>query len=124
MGASLSAGIGEEVLFRLFFISFWVWLISGVLLRHRRPGAVFAGVTGASALAFTAAHLPAVMLLMGLDSVGEIPPWLAVELLLLNGSMSVLAAVFMKWWGILAAVGLHFWTDIGWHVAWGLAQGG
>jgi len=31
--ASAVAGIGEELIFRLFFISFWVWLISYVILR-------------------------------------------------------------------------------------------
>ena len=30
--ASAVAGIGEELIFRLFFISFWVWLISYVIL--------------------------------------------------------------------------------------------
>ena len=39
--ASLTAGIGEELLFRLFFISFWVWLISHVILRRRWQNQVF-----------------------------------------------------------------------------------
>lgn len=33
--ASITSGIGEEIIFRLFFISFWVWLISCVILRNR-----------------------------------------------------------------------------------------
>jgi hypothetical protein len=124
VGASLTAGIGEEVLFRLFFISFWVWLISGVLLKGRRRQGVFVGVTAASALLFTVAHFPAVMLLLGLGSVDAIPPLFAAEMLLLNGALAVLAAVFLQKWGILAAAGLHFWTDVGWHVVWGSLGGG
>ncbi|HSW30140.1 MAG TPA: CPBP family glutamic-type intramembrane protease [Longimicrobiales bacterium] len=123
LGASLTAGIGEEVLFRLFFISLWVWLVSHVLLRGRAQGRVFAAVTAVSALAFTVAHTPAVMYLMGLERVGDIPPALAVELFLLNGSLSVIAAVFLRSRGVLAAVGVHFWTDVGWHVLWGLVGG-
>ena len=37
----------------------------------------------------------------------------------MNGSLSVVAASFMRRWGILAAVGVHFWTDVVWHVLWG-----
>jgi hypothetical protein len=33
--AAVSAGIGEEIIFRLFFISFWTWLIGKVILRGR-----------------------------------------------------------------------------------------
>ena len=33
--ASLSAGIGEEMIFRLFFISFWTWLGGKVILRGK-----------------------------------------------------------------------------------------
>ena len=33
--ASVSAGIGEEILFRLFFISLWTWLVGKLLLRGR-----------------------------------------------------------------------------------------
>ena len=39
--ASVSAGIGEEVLFRLFFISFGVWLISQVVLKNRYQNHIF-----------------------------------------------------------------------------------
>jgi len=39
--ASLSAGIGEEIMFRLFFISFWVWLISNMILRRKCESQVF-----------------------------------------------------------------------------------
>lgn len=124
LGASLTAGIGEEILFRLFFVTFWVWLVSEVLLRGRARGAVFAGVTAVSAVLFTVAHAPAVMFLFGLQGVRDIPAALALQLLLLNGSLSVFAAHFLRTRGFLAAAGVHFWADVGWHVVWGLASGG
>jgi len=123
LGASVTAGIGEEVLFRLFFISLWVWLISRVLLDGRAGNVVFGVVTGASAVLFTVAHFPAVMLLMGVETVRGIPWVFSVEMLLLNGTLGVAAALFMRRWGILAAMGLHFWTDVGWHVVWGALVG-
>ena len=119
LGAAVSAGIGEEVVFRLFFISFWTWLVSSVLLKGRRAKEVFALATAASAVLFTVAHFPMVMLLMGMESIADIPVGFGAEMLLLNGSLAVAAAIFMRRWGILAAVGLHFWTDVGWHVVWG-----
>jgi len=120
LGASVTAGIGEEVVFRLFFISFWVWLVSRILLRGRAVNIVFAVATAMSAVLFTVAHLPMVMLLMGIETVREIPWVLAVELLMMNGTLSVVAALFMRRWGIVSSMGLHFWTDIGWHVVWGV----
>lgn len=124
LGASLTAGIGEEVLFRLFFIPFWVWVVSGVLLRGRAFEPVFLAVTGASAVAFTVAHVPAVMILMDVARPSDLPPALAAQLLLLNGSLSVAAALLLRRRGFLAAVGVHFWADVGWHVLWGLASTG
>jgi len=117
--ASIIAGIGEEVLFRLFFVVFWVWLLSHVVLRKRKLDAVFGAVTAVSALLFTAGHVPGVMHAFGLVQLRDMPPALAAELLVLNGSLSVVAALFMRRWGILAAVGVHFWTDVVWHVLWG-----
>jgi len=40
--ASISAGIGEETMFRLFFISFWTWLVARLLLRGWIAGVLFA----------------------------------------------------------------------------------
>ena len=33
--ATVAAAIGEEMIFRLFFISFWTWLVGKVILRGR-----------------------------------------------------------------------------------------
>jgi hypothetical protein len=45
---------------------------------------------------------------------------LLIEMILLNGVLSLLAAHYFKKYGFLAPVGVHFWTDILWHVIWGL----
>jgi hypothetical protein len=117
--ASLSAGIGEEIIFRLFFISFWVWIISSLILKGKSRNTVFWVITGISALAFSAGHLPAVMVLYHLQ-LADLSPLLYAEIIILNGAVSLFAAYYMRKYGFLAAVGIHFWCDIVWHVIWGL----
>lgn len=120
--ASISAGIGEEIMFRLFFISFWTWLVSKIILRGRWQTQVYAVVSVFSALAFGMSHLPAVMFLQGWTSMSQVPIMLLVEIILLNGVLALFAAYYFRKYGFLAAVGIHTWADIVWHVLWGLMQ--
>ncbi|MBA7563476.1 CPBP family intramembrane metalloprotease [Candidatus Atribacteria bacterium 1244-E10-H5-B2] len=118
--ASVTAGIGEEVIFRLFFISFWVWLISYVILKKRWQNQIFWVVSIFSALAFALGHFPSVMILFDLNTIQEIPFALISEIIFLNGVISIFTAYYFRKYGFLAAVGIHFWTDIIWHVIWGM----
>jgi len=118
--ASAAAGIGEELIFRLFFISFGVWLISYLLLKGKWQNQIFWIVAFLSALAFALGHLPSMMLLLDFKTVGEIPPVLMSEIILLNGVLSLFAAYYLRKFGFLAAVGIHFWADVVWHVIWGV----
>ena len=120
LAASAAAGIGEELIFRLFFISFGVWLISYVLLKGKWQNQIFWIVAVLSALAFALGHLPSMMLLLDFKTVGEIPPALMSEIILLNGVLSLFAAYYFRKFGFLAAVGIHFWADVVWHVIWGV----
>ncbi len=117
---SISAGIGEEIIFRLFFISLWVWLISHVILKKKWQNQVFWIIAGISALAFAVGHVPSVMFLFGYKTINDIPLALLTEIILLNGVVSIFAAYYFRKFGFLAAVGIHFWTDIVWHVIWGV----
>ncbi len=117
---SLTAGIGEELIFRLFFISFWVWLISHVILKKRWQNQVFWIVAILSALTFAVGHIPSMMILFGLNTVSEIPLALMSEIILLNGVVSLFAAYYFRKFGFLAPVGIHFWADVIWHVIFGL----
>ncbi len=118
--ASATAGIGEEILFRLFYISFWVWLVSRVVLRGKGQETVYIVVAILSGVAFAAAHLPSLMFLYGWQSLAQIPVLVLVQIFLLNGLIGVLAALSMRKYGFLAAVGIHFWADVVWHVLYGL----
>jgi len=118
--ASATAGIGEEILFRLFFVSFWMWLVSFVIFRKKFQNQIFWIVAIISGAAFGIAHLPALMVMTELSSAAQVPVALWAELILLNGVVGVLAAYYFRKYGFLAAVGIHFWCDVIWHVIRGL----
>jgi hypothetical protein len=118
--AALSAGIGEEMLFRLFFISFWTWLVGKVILRGRGLTIVYWVFSTFSAFAFAASHIPSLMIILGVSSPSQFSPVLWFEIFLLNGVISIFAAYYFKKYGYLAPVGIHFWADIVWHMLWGL----
>ncbi len=118
--ASLSAGIGEEMLFRLFFISFWTWLIGKLILRGRGLSIVYWVVAFFSAIAHGASHTPTAMILFGVNSPALLPPLLLAEIILMNGILSIFAAYYFKKFGLFAPMGIHFWADIVWHTIWGI----
>jgi hypothetical protein len=118
--ASATAGIGEEIIFRLFYVSFWVWLLSRVLLRGKGQNAVFVLMAIFSAVAFAGSHLPTVMFLYGWQTMTQVPPVVLVELILMNSLIAIFAAFLMRKYGFLAAVGIHFWADVVWHVLYGM----
>ena len=118
--ASASAGIGEETIFRLFFISFFYWLFCKVFFNDRFSNLIFWLVAIFSAIAFASGHLPSAMMLLGLEEINEIPTVILIEIFLLNGVLSIICAHYFRKYGFLAAVGVHFWTDIIWHVIYGL----
>jgi membrane protease YdiL (CAAX protease family) len=117
---SIIAGIGEEIVFRLFFISFWLWLISSLILKGKGKSPIFWIITTFSAIVFAIGHLPSVMSSFGFTSIIQIPSMLLIEVILLNGVLSFFAAYYFRKYGFLAAVGIHFWTDLVWHVIFGL----
>ena len=118
--ASISAGIGEEIIFRLFFVSFWTWLVGKVILRGRGLTIVYWIVATFSAIAFAAGHLPSLMIILGATDPAQLSPVLLLQVFLLNGLISFIAAYYFKKYGFLAPVGVHFWADVVWHVLWGL----
>lgn len=118
--ASATAGIGEEIVFRLFMLTFWLFLFN---LIFRRSGVSTLKKWAANviaALAFAAAHIPSAMFLLGATTVNEIPTPIMIELMLLNSVVALIAGDRLMRVGLVAAVGVHFWTDIVWHVIYPL----
>ena len=114
--ASATAGIGEEIIFRLFFISFWLWLVSYVLLKNRWKNLIFWILLVISALVFSAGHFYSMMIILGFTSITQIPLVFLAELVFLNSLLGIFSGYFFRKFGFLTAVGVHFWTDIVWLV--------
>ena len=73
-----------------------------------------------AALAFGAAHFPSVMILLNVNDPSQLSPALIVYILLLNGVLGLVAGYKMIKDGLVAAMGIHFWADVVWHVLWPL----
>jgi hypothetical protein len=106
--ASTAGALGEEILFRLFALSLLLWL-----LPVGRVG--MATAVGVSALAFGAAHAPALAFLFG--GLQQVPALSWVWLIVLNGLLGVVFGVVFVRSGIVTAVLAHFGTDVVWHAA-------
>jgi membrane protease YdiL (CAAX protease family) len=116
--ASGSAGIGEEIVFRGFVFGLWAFILN-LILRHwgaKRTALWIANII--AALAFSAAHLPSAMLLLGVNSPAELPIWVIIDGLVINCIVSIVAGERYIRDGLVAAMGVHFWTDVVWHVIW------
>jgi hypothetical protein len=118
--ASLSAGIGEEMAFRGFVFGLWGLILTWALKRFNGRTAALWIANVIAALAFGAGHLGSVMYFAGAASPAELNPILLVEVFLLNGIVGMVAGWRYMKDGLVAAAGVHFWTDVVWHVAWGL----
>jgi membrane protease YdiL (CAAX protease family) len=118
--ASLSAGIGEEIMFRGFVFGLWGLVLSWLLKRWSGRTLALWIANVIAALAFGAGHLGTVLILTGASSLAEINPILLIEVFLLNGLIGlVIGERYMKD-GLVAAAGVHFWADVVFHVLWGL----
>jgi len=120
--ASFTAGIGEEIIFRLFFIPALVWFVSRVVLKGAQEVAVYWTAAMFSGMFFAAGHLPSVFILLEVSSFEDIPSALISEIFLLNGTLSLVAAYFLRRSGYLAAATVHTAADLVWHVLWGLLR--
>ncbi len=114
--ASGVAGIGEEIVFRMFVLGLWTFLFNWVLRRWSATGAALWIGNIIAALAFGASHLPSQMILLNVTDPAQLPPLMLVELFLLNGIMGITAGVYYWRNGLVAAAGIHFWADVVWHV--------
>lgn len=118
--ASMSAGIGEEILFRGFVFGIWALLLNGLLKRfHGRTSALWIANIIA-ALTFGAGHLGTLLVLTGASSPAELNPVLVVETVLINGVIGLVAGWRYMKDGLIAAAGVHFWTDVVFHVIYGV----
>lgn len=119
--ASLSAGIGEEIVFRSFIMGLWGLIFSWIFRQQKFHKGLLWVSNIIAALAFSAGHLGTLMLLTGSTTLAEINPVLLLEIFILNGLAGIVAGQQYIKNGLVSAAGVHFWTDVVWHVLWGLS---
>jgi membrane protease YdiL (CAAX protease family) len=118
--ASLSAGIGEEILFRGFVFGLWGLILNWLLKRFGGRTAALWIANVIAALAFGASHFGTLFFLTGAKSLSDLNPALIVEVFIMNGIIGLVAGQRYMKDGLVAASGVHFWADMLWHVVWGL----
>ncbi len=118
--ASISAGIGEEILFRGLVFGLWALLLNWLFRRFNGRTAALWAANIIAALAFAAGHLGTAMFLVGAATPADLNPFLVLELFLLNGVIGLAAGERYMKDGLVAAAGVHFWADVVWHVLYGL----
>jgi membrane protease YdiL (CAAX protease family) len=118
--ASLSAGIGEEIMFRGFVFGLWGLLLNWLFKRFNGRTVALWIANLIAALAFGAGHLGTILFLTGASSLAELSPVLLVEVFILNGIVGLIAGERYMKDGLIAASGVHFWTDVVFHVIYGL----
>lgn len=119
ISASFSAGIGEEILMRLVLMSFWAWLLNLIFKKFNKKKITDWAAVIIAALVFGVSHLAGPTYLFGFTSISQVPVVFIVEMLALNGFVGIFAGREMIKYGFVAAVGIHFWADIVWHVIYG-----
>lgn len=119
ISASFAAGIGEELTMRLVLMSFWAWFLNIIFRKFNKKNITDWVAVVIAALVFGAAHLAGPLYMFGFSSLDQIPIIFIVEMLILNGLIGIIAGREMIKYGFVAAVGIHFWTDIVWHVVYG-----
>ena len=118
--ASLSAGIGEEMLFRGFVFGLWGLILNWLLKRFNGHTLALWVTNLIAALAFGAGHLGTIMFMTHASSLSDLSPVLLIEIFLLNGIIGLIAGQRYMKDGLVAAAGVHFWTDMVFHVLYGL----
>ena len=118
--ASLSAGIGEEIMFRGFVFGLWGLLLNWLLKRFNGRTVALWIANVIAALAFGAGHLGTILFLTGASSLAELSPVLLAEVFILNGVIGLIAGERYMKDGLVAASGVHFWADVVFHVIYGL----
>ncbi len=117
--ASLGAGIGEEILTRGFVFGLWGLILNWLLKRFNGRTVALWIANVIAALAFGASHLGTIFILTRAASMADLNPVLLVETFLLNGIVGLIAGWRYMKDGLVAASGVHFWTDVVFHVVWG-----
>ena len=103
--ASISAGIGEEIIFRGFVFGLWGLILNWLFKQFKGRAVALWIANSIAAIAFGAGHLGTVMFLTGASSPAALDPVLLFEVFLLNGIIGLVAGERYMKDGLVAAAG-------------------
>jgi hypothetical protein len=113
------AAILEEIIFRLFLTTTFVWLISNMLLSGRSQVGVFWGVAVFLGVFYTLSQLNIYQSLMGTFDL-----FIAAQFFVIIGANFIVTAYLYRKYGFLAAISLRMGDYLLWHIIWGaIAKG-
>ena len=115
--SALNTGITDELIYRLFFITLFVWLVSRFIVKNRWPNQVFWTVAALSAVThILLTVIPVITAHQIIER--ELPVAYIIEIILLSGLVSICAAYYLRKAGFLAAASVHISANIVWLVVW------
>ena len=124
MFASLAASIGQEIIFRLLFLSLcsvtirWLVRKTGESAADTRQYGWLAN--GLATMAFVASQVGAATLAAGALSPLQLPLTAIAQVIGLHVGLGLLAGWMFSRCGLLAASGVHFAAHLMWSLVWGL----
>jgi hypothetical protein len=122
--ASFVEGIGDQIL-QMLRISFLIWLFSKLIKSESRHNTLFWVVVAVCALGFTIGHIPSTIMYQASFKNGVFFGLNFLEFIIIVGlyvPLALVCAYFLKKFGLLSAIIIHFITDISWRVLWALIQ--
>jgi hypothetical protein len=108
------AGILEEIIFRLFLTTTFVWIISSVLLGGRWQEAIFWGVAVFLGVFYTLSQLSLYREVTGTLDILTLAQFFTV----IAANFIVVAFLYRKF-GFLAAISMRMGDYLLWHIIWG-----
>jgi hypothetical protein len=108
------AAILEEIIFRLFLTTTFVWMISNVLLRGNGQEAVFWIVSTFLAVFYTLTQLSQYQ-----NLVAALNLLVVARFFVVIAVYFILAALYYRRYGFLAAISMHLGYFLVWNIIWG-----
>jgi hypothetical protein len=124
--ASIVEGIGDQIL-QMLRISFLVWLFSKLIKSESGRNTLFWIVAVVCTVGFTIGHISSTIMYQASFKYGEFFGLNFIEFKIIIGlyvPLALVCAYFLKRFGLLSAVIIHFITDIMWRVLWAWIQMG
>ena len=108
------AGILEEIIFRLFLTTTFVWVISNMLLRGRHQLGVFWGVAVFLGVFYTLSQLSLYQSLAG-----TLDLFIVAQFFVMIAANFIVTAYLYQKYGFLAAISMRMGDYLLWHIIWG-----